>query len=150
MRDRGFWAALIGGAIGGFLGLWPGFFLAAFLVDTLGWGTGGLEDIGWGLIGAAIGAWLGCSAGAHLLMWLTKVQGRGPTTRWLTVLTPSIGLAWWTSVGLNDNESLDVSWFNLDWAFYGVAALSAPVVVYVARRLGLRTEALRGSSETSI
>lgn len=150
MREKGFWAVLVGGGVGGFLGLWPGLFIAAFLLDAFGWGTGGLEDIGWALVGAAVGAWLGCSAGAYLLMRVMRVTARGSTAAWLTVLSPLMGLASWVSVGLNDSETLNVDWFNLDWVFYALAALSGPVVAFLARRLGLRSEASRGSSETSI
>lgn len=123
---------LVGGSIGGFIGLWPGGFGTMGLVAVFDIGSGGLEDLVWGVIGAGIGAWIGAVAGAYLLMRWSGHSHRKETTIWLSVLIPLlVGAGAWIAVSGTDSDV-----FGSGWLPYTVFVLSVIATAYLARRFG--------------
>lgn len=132
MRDRGFWATLIGGVVGGCIGFVGG--------AVLGWAVApeseGFEGLEYVFAVAAFVAWLGSLGGAYLALRLGGVDRRGETIRWLTALAPPLvgGGSWW-AVSLTDADD-----FGSNFIPYVIFATSVLATAYLARRLGTRQD----------
>ncbi len=126
--DRGFWATLIGGSIGGFAGLWPGALLGWTLVPV----GDGFEGLEWVFVIAGVVAWLGSLLGAYLAFRILGIQERKATLRWLALLVPVV---------VGSSTALAVTWtdaddFGSNFIPYLLFVASVVLTAYLARRLG--------------
>lgn len=138
--DKGFWATLVGGFIGGAIGLYIGG-LAGFTVLP-GLGIGSDENFGdfYTVFAAAgVGAWLGCLAGAYGLLRLARADRVRVTVGALAFVAPTlVGGATWLAVSWTDADD-----FGSNFIPYVIFVVAAIGTAYLSRSLAT------GSSEGS-
>ncbi len=133
MIDRGFWATLIGGVIGGAIGVYVGALFGWVGLAWLGVGSSGesYDEFFYVAVSAAIGAWLGCLAGAYGGLRLARADRVRATIGSLAVVAPTlVGGATWLGVSWTDADD-----YGSNFIPYVIFITSVIGTAYLARRL---------------